>query len=55
MLKLVIAYEPVWAIGTGIVATPEQAEEVHADLRKLLETRYNSAVARACGFSTAAA
>jgi triosephosphate isomerase len=43
--KLVIAYEPVWAIGTGVVATPEQAEEVHADLRKLLETRYNSAVA----------
>src|SRR5262245_32204944 len=35
--KLVIAYEPVWAIGTGVVATPEQAEEVHADLRRLLE------------------
>jgi triosephosphate isomerase len=45
MLKVVIAYEPVWAIGTGVVATPEQAEAVHADLRKLLETRYNSAVA----------
>jgi triosephosphate isomerase (TIM) len=45
MLKMVIAYEPVWAIGTGVVATPEQAEEVHADLRKLLETRYNSEVA----------
>lgn len=45
MLKLVIAYEPVWAIGTGVVATPEQAEEVHADLRRLLETRYNSEVA----------
>lgn len=45
MLKLVIAYEPVWAIGTGVVATPEQAEEVHADLRNLLETRYNSEVA----------
>ncbi len=43
--KLVVAYEPIWAIGTGVVATPEQAEEVHADLRKLLETRYNSAVA----------
>jgi triosephosphate isomerase (TIM) len=43
--KLVIAYEPVWAIGTGVVATPEQAEEVHADLRKLLEIRYNSPVA----------
>ncbi len=45
IVKLVIAYEPIWAIGTGVVATPEQAEEVHADLRKLLETRYNSAVA----------
>lgn len=45
MQKCVIAYEPVWAIGTGKVATPEQAEEVHADLRKLMEQRYNSAVA----------
>jgi triosephosphate isomerase len=45
VIKLVIAYEPIWAIGTGVVATPQQAEEVHADLRKLLETRYNSAVA----------
>lgn len=43
--KVVIAYEPVWAIGTGKVATPEQAEEVHADLRKLLETSYNAATA----------
>jgi triosephosphate isomerase len=32
----VIAYEPVWAIGTGKVATPEQAEEVHADIRSLI-------------------
>lgn len=47
MSGVVIAYEPVWAIGTGKVATPEQAEEVHADLRKLLETRYNSQVAAA--------
>ena len=45
MLKIVVAYEPVWAIGTGVVATPQQAEEVHADLRKLLENRYNSEVA----------
>jgi triosephosphate isomerase len=42
---IVIAYEPVWAIGTGKVATPQQAEEVHADLRKLLETTYGPAVA----------
>ncbi|MCA9142026.1 MAG: triose-phosphate isomerase [Planctomycetaceae bacterium] len=47
MSGIVIAYEPVWAIGTGKVATPEQAEEVHADLRTLLETRYNSDVAAA--------
>jgi triosephosphate isomerase len=39
--KTVIAYEPVWAIGTGKVATPQQAEEVHADLRRLLVERYN--------------
>ncbi|MDD4179847.1 MAG: triose-phosphate isomerase [Candidatus Margulisbacteria bacterium] len=34
--KVVIAYEPVWAIGTGKTATPEQAQEVHAYIRKLL-------------------
>lgn len=36
--SLSIAYEPVWAIGTGKVATPEQAEEVHAFIRKELES-----------------
>jgi triosephosphate isomerase (TIM) len=41
----VIAYEPVWAIGTGKVATPQQAQEVHADLRKLLAERYNAETA----------
>lgn len=45
MAQCVIAYEPVWAIGTGLTATPEQAEEVHVALRKLLETRYNKQVA----------
>jgi len=39
--QTVIAYEPVWAIGTGKVASPEQAAEVHADLRRLLVERYN--------------
>lgn len=43
--QVVIAYEPVWAIGTGKVATPAQAEEVHADLRRLLENSYNAAAA----------
>jgi triosephosphate isomerase len=45
MTQVVIAYEPVWAIGTGKVATPEQAEEVHGDLRTLMASRYNSDVA----------
>ncbi len=44
---IVIAYEPVWAIGTGKVASPAEAEEVHADLRRLLETSYNAATAQA--------
>jgi triosephosphate isomerase len=43
--RVVIAYEPVWAIGTGVVATPDQAEEVHADLRRLLASRYNDQTA----------
>jgi triosephosphate isomerase len=47
MLKIVIAYEPVWAIGTGRTATPEQAEAVHVDLRKLLARRYNGQLAEA--------
>lgn len=46
MAGLVIAYEPVWAIGTGKVATPQQAEEVHLDLRKIMEDRYNEEVAQ---------
>ncbi len=45
MKKCVIAYEPVWAIGTGKVATPEQAQEVHADLRALMTERYGKEVA----------
>lgn len=35
--KMVIAYEPIWAIGTGLTATPEQAQTVHAYIRSLLE------------------
>ena len=41
VLKITIAYEPVWAIGTGKVATPEQAEEVHAFIRKELKNLYD--------------
>ncbi|HNW83760.1 MAG TPA: triose-phosphate isomerase [bacterium] len=37
----VIAYEPVWAIGTGVVATPEQATEMHAFIRKIMKERYH--------------
>ena len=43
--KLVVAYEPVWAIGTGKVATPQQAQEAHAYIRGWLETRFGAAVA----------
>ncbi|WVR07387.1 triose-phosphate isomerase [Kwoniella sp. DSM 27419] len=42
---IVIAYEPVWAIGTGKVATKEQAQEVHADIRKWLAKKVTSSVA----------
>jgi triosephosphate isomerase len=41
--KLIVAYEPVWAIGTGVVATPPQAEEAHAFVRSQLVARYGSA------------
>src|SRR5690606_18924919 len=42
--RLVIAYEPVWAIGTGRSATPEQAQEVHAFIRSRLEAAGAGAV-----------
>lgn len=38
--KVVIAYEPVWAIGTGKTATPEQAQEMHAHIRSLIAGKY---------------
>ncbi|XP_059309041.1 triosephosphate isomerase, cytosolic [Lycium barbarum] len=43
--KVVIAYEPVWAIGTGKVASPAQAQEVHAELRKWLQANVSAEVA----------
>jgi len=44
--RVVIAYEPVWAIGTGKTATPEQAQEVHAQLRSWLSEHVNADVAQ---------
>lgn len=43
--KIVIAYEPVWAIGTGVTATPEQAQEMHAFIRSLVEQQYGAETA----------
>jgi triosephosphate isomerase len=43
--RLVLAYEPVWAIGTGLTATPAQAQEAHALLRGLLRERFGEAAA----------
>jgi triosephosphate isomerase len=45
MEQIVIAYEPVWAIGTGVVATPEQAQEMHRFIRNLLEQMFDSGIA----------
>jgi triosephosphate isomerase len=44
-LKVVIAYEPVWAIGTGLTATSEQAQEVHAFIRNEIASKYGEEVA----------
>jgi triosephosphate isomerase len=43
--KVVVAYEPVWAIGTGVTATPEQAEEVHAAIRQWADDQLGHDVA----------
>jgi triosephosphate isomerase len=43
--KIVIAYEPVWAIGTGLTATPEQAQEMHGYLRNLIMEKYDKEIA----------
>lgn len=47
MVRVTIAYEPVWAIGTGVNATPEQAQEMHAFIRGLLEEMFGGATAGA--------
>jgi triosephosphate isomerase len=44
MKNMVVAYEPIWAIGTGKTATPEQAEEVHRFIREKLEKLYSRGI-----------
>jgi len=44
--EIVIAYEPVWAIGTGLTATKEQAQEVHAFIRELISKKYTEKIAQ---------
>jgi triosephosphate isomerase len=46
MVETVVAYEPVWAIGTGKTATTEQAQEAHAFIRKVLATNFDEATAK---------
>jgi len=43
--SIILAYEPVWAIGTGETASPEQAQEMHAFIRKIVADKYNQEVA----------
>ena len=43
--NVVIAYEPIWAIGTGVTASPEQAQDMHKELRALIATQYGEKVA----------
>ena len=43
--KIVLAYEPVWAIGTGLTASPEQAQEVHELIRNVIAGKYNQQIA----------
>lgn len=43
--KCIIAYEPVWAIGTGVTASPEQAQEMHAAIRAMISEKYGSETA----------
>ena len=48
MKNIVLAYEPVWAIGTGETATSEQAQEMHAHIRKVMTAKYGSEIADNC-------
>ena len=46
--KIILAYEPVWAIGTGKTATPEQAQEIHAFIRGAVAEKYGKEIADNC-------
>lgn len=46
--KLILAYEPVWAIGTGVTATSGQAQEMHAFIRKEIDKKYGNKIAENC-------
>ena len=46
--KIVISYEPIWAIGTGNTASPEQVEEVHRYIRGIIKDRYNESLTNNC-------
>ena len=43
--NIVIAYEPIWAIGTGVTATSKQAQEMHSFIRSILNEKYGSKIA----------
>jgi len=45
MKGIIIAYEPIWAIGTGITASTEQAQEIHQFLRSVIADKYGAALA----------
>src|SRR5690606_35080372 len=45
MKDIIIAYEPVWAIGTGLTATPDQAQEMHKYIRGLVKEKYGNKIA----------
>jgi triosephosphate isomerase len=46
MIRTIIAYEPIWAIGTGKTATPEQAQDVHAFIREKLQSLFDAATSK---------